>query len=99
MQITSIKKKTPGLLNKAIAILFGIFITSFIFALFLKALETIGLYLALILCIGLIFCGFYYIKKGTMLRLITWGMTGTVIIGVIFYIIGMRILSNILEGF
>ena len=68
--------------------------TSIVFALALKLLQTTGLYLALALSIILIFCGFYYVNKGTRLRLVTWGILGAIILSsTIFGIIMLSIES------
>jgi len=82
-------KKTPSaftLIQKVTFLLFGIFITSIIFAVLLQTLGRTGLYIGLLVSIILIFCGFYYIKKNTRLRIITWGILLTVILGIAFYL-------------
>ncbi|MFH1218539.1 MAG: hypothetical protein V1679_01725 [Candidatus Peregrinibacteria bacterium] len=93
-----IEQKTP-LLTLITSILFGIFVTSAIFAITLQALGKTGLYLGLILTASLIFLGFYKAKPRTAFRFITWGMLFTLIVGIIGYFVGLSILKGMLEGF
>lgn len=85
------------LLAKISLLLFGIFLTSLIFALSLRFFKEAGLWIGLIICVALSFCGFYHIEKGTRLRLITWGLSCTLILGSALYIIGLQILKHNLE--
>lgn len=95
MEIKTIKKDPARpFLGKLMAILFGIFITSILFALLLKTLDIKGLWLGLTLCAILIFCGFYYVNKGNVFRLMIWGMTGTILIVAVIYFIGLYVISN-----
>ncbi|MBD3360739.1 hypothetical protein GF366_02980 [Candidatus Peregrinibacteria bacterium] len=96
---TEQKNQGTTLLNKIIAILFGIFITSLIFSITIKALEETGIYIGLTISALIIFLGFYYLKKRTILRMIVWGMLITTLIGIIGYFISLTIVDNMLEGF
>ena len=80
-------------------ILFGIFITSIIFALTVKAFQEIGIWIGLIICLALIFCGFYYTLPSTRIRVIAWSMLITLIISIIVYFAGLSYISKNLEGF
>ncbi len=88
-----------NLLSKISGILFGVFLTSLIFLFSIKILEEIGLYIGLILTILIIVSGFYYTKKRSTLRMITWGITVTLTLGIISYIAGLIILTNLLKDF
>ena len=81
--------KKTSFLTKVTLVLLGILVTTFIFALFTKQFEITGIYLALILCIILSFCGLYYIEKGTKLRLVTWGMISAIVMMAGIYISGL----------
>lgn len=83
--------------TKIISVLFGIFLASILFALLLKSLEKAGLILGLLISIGAVFCGFYYIKKGTIVRMITWGFAAAITAGIIIYISALITLANLPE--
>ena len=91
--------KTAKLLQKITGIFFGIFVTSIIIAISIQLLEVTGFYLGFIITAILIFLGFSYTKKSTTLRMITWGMTFTLILGIVLYFVGLNMISNLLEGF
>ncbi|MFH1284646.1 MAG: hypothetical protein ABIH78_03610 [Candidatus Peregrinibacteria bacterium] len=99
MEIRTIKpdKQSVSLLNKITAILFGVFIASMIFAFGIKLFDEIGVYISLAVCAVISFLGFYYAKKSTTLRTVTWGILATAVIGIIGYFIGLAILENILK--
>jgi hypothetical protein len=69
--------KPANITTKITFILFGVFVASIALSLSLKLFSEIGIWLALILSTILSILGFYYSKKGSMLRLITWGFSGT----------------------
>lgn len=100
MEIHVIKKeiRKDGLLTKLTLILLGIFITSSIFAFTTQIFPNYGLWIGLGITILLIFLGFYFVNKGTRLRLITWSITVTLIISTALFIVGIEILSKMLEG-
>ena len=99
IKITSKKSSLDKFLAKLSLILFGIFLTSLIFAILIRYFGETGIYLGLVISIILIFCGFYYIEKGTKLRLVTWVMLITIIALTILFLVGMNFLSKSLEGF
>lgn len=84
-------------LSKLTAVFFGIFLTAVIFAIAMKILDTNGLWIALLLCTVLITASFYYLKKGTLLRIITWSMLTTIILGTILFILFQYWASNTLN--
>ncbi|MBI4975471.1 hypothetical protein HZC20_02225 [Candidatus Peregrinibacteria bacterium] len=75
--------------------LFGIFITSTLFAIFIKYLKETGIWIGLAICVILIFCGFYYTDKNTALRKITWGAMSSIVLIIGLLIIGLKILSGL----
>jgi 4-amino-4-deoxy-L-arabinose transferase-like glycosyltransferase len=99
MQINITTKEGPfaKILKKFTLIFFGIFLTSSIFAISTKVLGEYGLWVGALICAGLIFCGFYYIEKGTRLRLITWTMLITIIFSIILFFIGLGFISSNLD--
>ncbi len=100
MEVRIVKQdKGAGFLSKVTGVLFGVFLTSVIFAIAIRLFEEIGLYAGLALTIILTILGFLYTKPRTTLRMITWGIAATVVLGTILYIVGVVIISNLLEGF
>lgn len=93
------KEQGSNLLSKFTGVLFGIFLTSVIFLFSIKLLEEIGLYIGLVLTILIIGLGFRYTKKRSTLRMITWGITVTLTLGIISYTAGLIILTNLLKDF
>ncbi len=88
--------KKPGhLLNNIVFFLFGIFITTTIFAIIIQLLGPTGLWVGLLLNIGLIFCGFYYVEKSSFLRKVTWGMLSILVIGTVAFFVGLQVLNNL----
>lgn len=87
------------LLSKIISVLFGVFITSVIFAICLQSFNETGIYLALALCVILSILGFYYTKKNTILRFMTWAMAVTIALGATLFLVALHYASNMLEGF
>jgi len=100
MEVRIVKPdKGAGFLSKITGILFGVFLTSIIFAISIRIFEVNGIYLGLALTALLVIFGFYKTKPKTTLRMITWGIAVTVVIGITFYIVGMTMISSLLEGF
>lgn len=93
------KERGTNFLSKVTGVLFGIFSTSVIFAITIKLLEVKGLYLGLVVSILIVIFGFYYTKRKTTIRMIIWGMTGTVLIGTITFILALMSINSLLEGF
>lgn len=97
MQINITNKEGPiARISKKLTVVFsGIFLTSIIFSTATTLLPgSYGIIAGLILCGGLIFCGFYYVKKGTRLRLLTWTMLITIVIIILVILIGLSFVSN-----
>ncbi|MBI2634300.1 hypothetical protein HYW82_01345 [Candidatus Peregrinibacteria bacterium] len=88
--------KTP-LVNKIVLIIFGIFITSLIFAFSLHYLKETGLWVGTLFNIGIVAAILYYFKKSPSLRLIAWSILGTVIISTILFFAGLNFVSDILN--
>lgn len=100
MEIKIIKKgQGSNFLSKFTGVLFGVFLTSVIFLFSIKLLEEIGLYIGLVLTILIIILGFYYTKKSSTLRMIIWGITVTLTLGIISYIVGLIVLTSLLKDF
>lgn len=88
-----------NLMTRITLILFGIFITSTIFALTVKIFEEIGIWIGLIICIALSFCGFHFKKPGSRTRVVAWSMLGTILIGTIIYFVGLNYMKSALQEF
>ncbi len=100
MEVRIVKQdRGAGFLSKVTGVLFGVFLTSAIFAIAIRLFEEIGLYAGLALTVILTILGFLYTKPRTTLRMITWGIAATVVLGIILYIVGVAMISNLLEGF
>lgn len=97
VKIINQEAKKINFLAKFTLILFGVFLTSIIFAIPIKYLSEWGLWLGLIISLVLAFIGFYYIKPKTRLRYITWGILGTIIVSVTIFFIGLTILTESIE--
>jgi len=95
--------KSKGLLDKILMsislVLFGLFLTSLSFLIPMNFFQKTGVYLGLLLSAGLIFCGFYYFKKGSKIRLIAWSMLVTILSFIVLFLIGINYLEKSLEGF
>jgi len=87
-----------GLLDRILAklslILLGILVTSLTFAICSKYLQVWGIWLGILITSGLVFCGFYYVEKGTRLRTITWSILVTTILILVVFTIGISLISN-----
>lgn len=94
-----LKENSPGILAKLSLILLGAFSCSVIFAISSQYLHEIGVWLGLLLNIALIFFGLRHLEKGSKLRLVVWGMLGTLVIIIIALVAGLILISQALEGF
>jgi hypothetical protein len=87
------------MLTKIAATIFGIFFTTAVFAVFTKHFPTEwGIYLALIFCAILIFCGFKFSKKASTIRLMTWGALVMTIVGIIGFFVIKLVFESFLTG-
>jgi hypothetical protein len=100
MQINITNKESlfSKTLKKLTLVFLGVFITSFIFMFATRIPGSLGIWLGLLICAGLIFCGFYYVKPHTRLRTITLSMLWTIIICTIVFAFGIFFLSSSLQG-
>jgi hypothetical protein len=89
--------RKPDLISKFTFILFGIFLTSMIFALLIKALTEAGIYISLILCTGLAIASLVYLKDRPRIRLIAYGMLTMVVISIIVLALSLTMLSGALQ--
>ncbi|MBI4234786.1 hypothetical protein HY604_00635 [Candidatus Peregrinibacteria bacterium] len=85
-------------LNKASLVLFGVFLASIIFSLMIKAFNTAGIYVGIIINGIISYSGFHFCKKKSTLRAVAYGIGGTVVIGIIAYTVVITILKNMLAG-
>lgn len=85
-------------ISKFTFILFGIFITSVIFALATKALGEIGIYFALLVCSGLCTFILIYFKNRPRLRFISYGMITMISLALIILVVGIGFLSGFLNA-
>jgi len=92
--LTTRKGIIDRILAKLSLILFGILVTAMIFAMCSKYLQVWGVWLGILITGGLIFCGFYYIEKGTRLRVIAWSILVTTILILLLFTIGLSLLSG-----
>jgi len=98
IEINTTDIRPTNFLTKIISVLFGIFLTSSIYAIFLKAFEVHGIWIGAVFTFGLVATGFYFSKKGSRLRPIIWTMLATLIICLAAYYVGIQIISKSLEG-
>lgn len=78
-------------------VLIGTLVTAIIFAHLVTALGEWGIWLSIFISGFLAFAGFYWGQKGTKLRLITWGLTITLVLGIIAFIVGLSLVSEMLK--
>lgn len=90
-------KTKIDLITKLTLLLFGIFLTSVIFAFSIKALGEIGIYLALLVCGGISAFAIIYFKHHPRLRLIVYGMIAMLTLAIIILIAGVGILSGMFK--
>lgn len=98
IRITKTEISKNSLSTKIILALVGVFLTSIIFAISMKWLEEIGIWIGIALTGILVFCGYYFFEPGNKIRIITWTMLATLIITILFYILGLQYISSSLEG-
>ncbi|MFA5948410.1 MAG: hypothetical protein WC806_05615 [Candidatus Gracilibacteria bacterium] len=98
IEITTKKGIVDRVLAKLSIVLFGVFLTSMIFAILIKLLGVYGIYLGILICGTLIFCGFYYIQKGTRLRLMAISMLSTIILITIVFLTALSFIKDSLNG-
>ena len=94
------KKDRMGIIQGIILVLFGIFVSTMLFAIIIKIFgqETYSLWIGIIVNILLAAAGLYFAKSRTI-RLITYSMIGTLIVGTILFIVLIQITQNMLDGF
>jgi multisubunit Na+/H+ antiporter MnhB subunit len=98
IKVTKQEIRKDNFLTKLSLILLGILLTSSIFAFATQLSPDRGLWIALVIAILLVFIGFYYIDRGTRLRLVTWSMLVTLVMGAALFIVGVQLISQALEG-
>ncbi len=96
---TEKKEKGMDILLKISLVLLGIFATSIVFKIATNLFGVPGIYIAGGISLAIVFIGFYYGEKGSKIRLITWGITGSLILGIIAFLFLMYALSDVMEGF
>lgn len=99
MKTTIVQQKTIGIINSLSLILFGILITSLIFALSIRLLAEYGIWLGILITGTISIAGIKKTKKPSYLRIICFAMLATLIICSTFFFVGLGILSKSLEGF
>lgn len=85
-------------LNKASLVLFGVFLASIVFSLMIKVANSAGIYIGIIVNGAISYSSFYFFEKKSTPRYIGYGIGGTVIIGIIGYIVVITILKSMLTG-
>ena len=94
MKTIVIQQKTIGIINSLSLILFGILITSLIFAFSIKALEEYGIWLGILVTGSTSIFGIYKTKKPSYLRIICLAMLATLIICSVFFFVGLNIITK-----
>lgn len=89
------EKRRTSFFNTIILFLFGVFLTTVIFALSIQLLDQLGLWIGIAITIILIIGGFYYTEPSTALRKITWGLLVTLVGGTLAFFIGLQIVNQI----
>lgn len=89
-----LKERRIGILEYITLILIGIFVTSLIFALMTRYLGEYGVYMGLATNGFLVFCGYYYLEKGSKLRVITWSILGTMIFSIIAFLSALKFITS-----
>jgi hypothetical protein len=99
MEVRISKNGKVGLLQGFILVLFGIFLSTFIFAVIIRLCgqETYSLWIGIIINALLAGAGIYYFKNKA-LKIIFYSMLGTLIVGTILFIVAIQIASGMLEG-
>ncbi len=86
-------------LTKVASILFGVFLTSALFALSISSSKNFGLWLGLLVNIVMIFLLFKYSYKFPKFKYIVYGSLGCIILVSLITFIGLSFLTSSLEGF
>ena len=99
MEVSISKDGKIGIIQSVILVLFGVFVTTFVFALIIRLIgqETYSLWIALIVNALLSGFGIYYFKSKSF-RIISYSMLGTLIVGTIIFIVAIQMASGMLEG-
>lgn len=93
------EKMKLSLLSKITYVLIGIFFTSLTFAISLELFNETGIWLGAIFNAIVVFIGFYYFDKKSTVRIVTWSVFVTLLLGGTAFIVGLQILKSALEGF
>lgn len=96
--LTTHEIRKINLMTRITLILFGVFITSSIFAITVKMFEEIGIWIGLIISLGLSFYGFYFKESGSRMRIVTWSILATILIIGIVYFAGLSYIYQSLKG-
>lgn len=94
IEVTTRDIKNPSILGKLTLVLFGIFLTTLIFAFSIRILSTAGIWIGLLISLAITTAGYYYTEKGSRLRIITWSILVTILIGATIFIAGLGFLSD-----
>jgi hypothetical protein len=89
--------KSPNLITRLTLILFGVFLTSFLYAMSIRAFELSGLLIGTFINIALSAAGLYYTPKKSQLHIISWTILATTIVGIITYFVSVGYISSSLE--
>jgi hypothetical protein len=97
--LTAHEIKKTNFLTKFTLVLFGILVTSIIFAFTVKIFQIPGIWIGLVLCAIIIGLTLKYKAPGSHLRMIAWSMLATIIAFTIIYFVGLGYVQNTLQGF
>lgn len=92
-------KLEKNLTLKIILALLGVFIVSMIFAIGIEIFEETGIWIGIILLLGIVALGFYYTKKGDKIRVLVWSILITLLASIALFITVLQLISKSLEGF
>jgi|SaaInlStandDraft_4_1057021.scaffolds.fasta_scaffold218064_2 membrane protein CcdC involved in cytochrome C biogenesis len=99
MEVRISKNGKVGILQGFILVLFGIFLSTFTFAVIIRLFgqETYSLWIGIIVNVLLAGTGIYYFKNKAF-KIVSYSMLGTIIVGTILFIVAIQIASGMLEG-
>ena len=90
--------KKTGWLSKLTHFIFGIFLTSVIFAVYMQLWQEKGIVFAFATTILIAILSYYHSEPKTFLRRLTWGIISTIIAIIISYLTLMKVFQFALEG-
>ena len=99
MEVRINKNGKIGIIQRLILVLFGIFVTTFLLAITIRLFgqEPYSLWIGAFMNALLAGAGIYFLKNKS-LRIISYSILGTLIVGAISLVVLIQIASGMLEG-